>query len=68
MAVRIRVHDDLELIKKRALAKLLSVNPWTIDNWRKRGLLPQPVKLGPHVVAWRRREIEEWLDEHREAC
>jgi predicted DNA-binding transcriptional regulator AlpA len=55
--------DPLALIRKRELAALLGVNPWTIDNWRKRGLIPPPIVLSPQVVAWRRSDIERWLVE-----
>jgi prophage regulatory protein len=57
--------DPLALIRKRELARLLSVNSWTIDNWRKRGLIPPPVVLSPQVVAWRRATIARWLDERQ---
>lgn len=58
--------DPMQLIRKRELAKLLGVNPWTLDNWRRRGSIPKPIILSGQVVAWRRLEIERWLAE-REA-
>ena len=57
--------DAIQLIKKKELAQLLRINPWTIDNWRKRGRIPQPIILSPQVVAWPRAEILQWLAELR---
>jgi predicted DNA-binding transcriptional regulator AlpA len=53
--------DDLQLIRKRDLAKLLGINTWTVDEWRRRGRLPEPLVLSPQVVAWRRTDIDGWL-------
>jgi predicted DNA-binding transcriptional regulator AlpA len=43
------------------LARLLRVDPWTVDHWRKRGIIPPPLVLSPQVVAWRRTDIMLWL-------
>jgi predicted DNA-binding transcriptional regulator AlpA len=59
------VSDELALLRKRELATLLRVNPWTIDAWRKAGRIPQPVELSPQIVAWRRSDIARWLDERQ---
>jgi predicted DNA-binding transcriptional regulator AlpA len=66
--VRVDPNDELQLIRKRSLAKLLSVNSFTIDNWRKRGLMPPCVKLTEGTVAWRRCDIEHWLQTKLEAA
>jgi predicted DNA-binding transcriptional regulator AlpA len=58
--------DALQLVRKRELAELLRINTFTLDNWRKAGLLPQPLTLSPQIVAWRRADILAWLAE-REA-
>jgi predicted DNA-binding transcriptional regulator AlpA len=58
-------NDPLQLIRKRELARLLRVNPWTIDNWRKRGRIPAPVCISPQIVAWRRTDIDRWLIERQ---
>lgn len=33
----------------------------TLYDWMKRGEFPQPVKLGSRLVAWRERDLIEWL-------
>ena len=55
--------DALQLIKKRELAQLLRVNPYTLDHWRKLGKIPEPIVLTPQLVAWRRSVILQWLEE-----
>jgi predicted DNA-binding transcriptional regulator AlpA len=57
--------DPLALIRKRELARLLGVNPWTIDGWRKAGTIPPPIILSGQIVAWKRSDIEAWLDERK---
>jgi predicted DNA-binding transcriptional regulator AlpA len=65
---RERTTDPLALIHKHELAALLSVNPWTLDNWRKSGRMPPPIALSPQIVAWRRSDIDAWLRERQAAA
>jgi predicted DNA-binding transcriptional regulator AlpA len=54
--------DPLELIGKRQLARLLGVNPWTIDRWRKADVeFPAPIWLSNSTPRWRRADVERWL-------
>jgi len=48
-----RMEEPLQMIRKRELAKRLGVNPWTIDRWRKLGLIPEPIRLSDQVLVWR---------------
>jgi predicted DNA-binding transcriptional regulator AlpA len=57
----VNVTDPLALIRKPELAALLNVSAWTIDGWRKRKTIPQPIRLSGQVVAWRRSAISDWL-------
>ena len=49
------------LIRRRALAKMLSVSEPTIWRWERAGHLPPKIQVGPNVVGWDREQIEEWL-------
>jgi predicted DNA-binding transcriptional regulator AlpA len=60
-------NDPLALIRKRELAQLLRVDPWTIDAWRKTGRIPPPIILSPQIVAWRRSDITLWLAQRETA-
>ena len=52
----------LELVRKRQLARLLQVSPWTIDRWRRTDpAFPQPIWVSASMPAWRIVEVEQWL-------
>lgn len=38
----------------------------TIYAWMKEGNFPHPIKVGSRIVAWRERDINQWLND-REA-
>ena len=42
------------------LAARLGVSRMTVWRWSKAGVLPAPVALGPHRVAWKESEIVAW--------
>ncbi len=50
------VLDRLPTVQARVNASKTS-----IYGWMKSGDFPQPVKLGPRAVAWRRSEIDAWI-------
>ena len=57
------------LIRERQL--LEAVVPWHRSTlWAKvqKGDFPQPVRLGPGAVAWRREDVTEWYLSLREAA
>jgi predicted DNA-binding transcriptional regulator AlpA len=55
-------NDPLSLIGKRELARLLGVNPWTLDRWRRTDPgFPAPLWLNGTTPRWRRVDIESWL-------
>jgi predicted DNA-binding transcriptional regulator AlpA len=35
-----------------------TVTRTTLHNWRRRGLLPAPIRIGPNVVGWPVEEVE----------
>lgn len=54
--------DGLEMISKKELAALLSVNSWTLDRWRKSDPeFPRAVWLSPTTPRWRKADVERWL-------
>jgi predicted DNA-binding transcriptional regulator AlpA len=53
--------SSVQLLRKRELAALLKVSPWTVDRWRRRGDFPLPLWISPHTPAWRRRDVLAWL-------
>jgi prophage regulatory protein len=44
-----------------AVQARIGVSKVTVWRWRRAGKFPEPVQLGPHVVAWPEAEIDAWL-------
>jgi prophage regulatory protein len=57
--------DDLALIRKKPLADLLSVSAPTLMRWVRQGRFPEPIRLSDQIVAWRRSDVADWIDERR---
>jgi predicted DNA-binding transcriptional regulator AlpA len=59
--------QNLKHLRAKELADLLSINPSTLWRWRQKNILPQPVEIGPNVVAWSHESIQQWLKEKANA-
>lgn len=54
--------QDNSLIRVTELATMLSVSRSTIWRWVKdNSTFPNPIKVSDKVTAWRRNEIQDWL-------
>lgn len=67
---RLRVRMDyhphpLRIYRTTRLARLLSVDVTTIWRWRKSGVLPPPVEIGPGVRGWTEEQLKDFLDQRR---
>lgn len=55
------------LLDRVAVAELLSVSVWTLDEWRDRGDFPEPTisqvdaNGRPRIVRWSRQVVERWV-------
>ncbi len=49
-------------IRANELSGALGISPSTIYRWRKAGLLPEPLSLGPRVIGWKLKDINNWLE------
>lgn len=60
-------HDPLEMLSTKQLAKLLSLETATLDQWRHYKAGPPYVRLGTSRtsrVRYRRCDVEAWLKSH----
>jgi prophage regulatory protein len=48
--------EPLDAVLKRTAAKRS-----TVYDWIAKGRFPRPVRIGPRRVAWRAREIDQWI-------
>lgn len=54
-----------EYVRAAKLAARLGVGVVTLWVWRRKGLIPPPVQLGPNVVAWEEATIRAWMASRR---
>ena len=48
------------LLRQREVLHLLGVHRVTLWEWRRRGVFPRPLRIGPNTLAWRYEDIEAW--------
>jgi len=56
-----------ELILKGALKLLVPISDTTVWRMERRGEFPRRIRVSPRRVAWRRSEIEAWLEQRQRA-
>ncbi len=57
------VLDRLPAVQARINASKTSIYAWV-----RSGDFPQPVKLGPRAVAWRRSDVDAWINSRTSAA
>lgn len=53
---------EAQMLRRRDVERLTGLHKSTLYRMVHRGEFPAPLRLGRRAVAWRRAEIEEWLD------
>jgi|AntRauTorckE5430_2_1112549.scaffolds.fasta_scaffold57247_2 prophage regulatory protein len=53
--------ETTRLIRPNELAKMLGVSTVTLWKWRRDGILPEPMRIGPRFIGWERVVIHYWL-------
>ena len=54
-------HRSDRIIRPRELAERIGLSLATIWRLRRRGELPEPLRLSPGCVGWRASDIDVWL-------
>ncbi|WP_257969011.1 helix-turn-helix transcriptional regulator [Vibrio parahaemolyticus] len=49
-------------IRANDLSEALGISISTLWRWRKAGVMPEPIALGPRIVGWRTSDIQNWLN------
>jgi prophage regulatory protein len=52
---------SLDVLSPRAVEARLGLDATTMSRMRKRGEFPQPIRLSPGRVGYRRSDVEQWL-------
>ena len=55
------MHHPNLLIRQRELCTMMGVSRSTLFRWEKAGLFPPRLRIGPHTIAWRKSDVDEWL-------
>ncbi len=55
------------LLRYREVEQRTGFRRSTLYFWMGKGLFPKPLKIG-RAVAWRERDIQQWMDERVEAA
>jgi|SRR5580700_5050464 predicted DNA-binding transcriptional regulator AlpA len=61
------IDDPFDMYSKKQIARLLGVNPFSIDRWRKSDPeFPKPLWVSPSTPRWRRADIERWISSRQQ--
>jgi prophage regulatory protein len=52
----------MQLIRPSEARKILGISRSTLYAWLDAGILPRPIRLGARATAFRREELEAWLE------
>ncbi|PMM19949.1 hypothetical protein BCT62_00375 [Vibrio splendidus] len=55
-------HKTPLFIRANELSEALGISLSTLWRWRKAGVVPEPISLGPRIVGWRTSDIQNWLN------
>tara|TARA_R110001583_G_scaffold185085_5_gene345006 strand:- start:1099 stop:1278 length:180 start_codon:yes stop_codon:yes gene_type:complete len=50
-----------QIVRPAELAATLGVSTVTLWSWRRKGILPEPMTLGPRFIGWRNDVLNDWL-------
>lgn len=62
-AIEVGAESYLDIV---GLSKLLNCSCSSIRRWVRMREFPQPIRLGRRVQRWRRRDVEQWLENRNE--
>ncbi|WP_462150718.1 helix-turn-helix transcriptional regulator [Pseudoalteromonas xiamenensis] len=51
-----------KIVRPAELAATLGVSTVTLWNWRRKGILPEPITFGPRFIGWPSAILNEWLE------
>lgn len=60
--------SDIELLTRQQVEKILGIRRSTIYKLMRQGKLPEPIKISPGCVRWRRAELEDWINSRPKAA
>ncbi|WP_075359844.1 helix-turn-helix transcriptional regulator [Caballeronia sordidicola] len=58
-------NDQLKLLRIGKVIEITGIGKTTIYSLIKQGRFPEPVRIGPRMVAWRSDDVNTWLSDPR---
>ncbi|MEZ6971628.1 helix-turn-helix transcriptional regulator [Aeromonas sp. S11(2024)] len=55
--------SQVTMLRRKQVEQITSLSRSTLYDMMSKGRFPKPVRLGPQRVAWRERDIVEWLEQ-----
>ncbi len=53
------------IVRPAELSEVTGLSLVTLWSYRKKGILPEPFKLGPRFVCWNRDVLNAWIDDQQ---
>ncbi|WP_368361402.1 helix-turn-helix transcriptional regulator [Paraglaciecola mesophila] len=57
-----RKPNNYELLRAKEVCALLKISSTTLWRWRRLGVIPEPIPLGPRLIYWPKSVIEQFID------
>ena len=54
--------SDIALLTRQQVEKIVGIKRSTIYKLMRSGMFPEPIRIGPGSVRWRKSELEEWIN------
>jgi prophage regulatory protein len=65
----VTLHDQGEVLESLdAVMRRTASKRSTIYSWIAQGLFPAPVRIGPRRVAWRKQDVDQWIQDAIAGC
>ena len=55
-------HKPSLLVRMSEVSAMIGFSRRTVERWVIDGKFPQPRQIGPRTIAWRREDVEAWID------
>jgi phage terminase Nu1 subunit (DNA packaging protein) len=55
--------EDSDLMTRTELAAIARVHRNTLADWAAQGIGPRPIRHGPRLIRYQKREVYQWLRE-----
>jgi predicted DNA-binding transcriptional regulator AlpA len=57
------LEEQKELMRARELRDFLNISPSTLWRLRQKRSFPKPIVISERILAWRKSEIDNWLND-----